>query len=135
MKLPDHLRHEIQRWLAEYIAATDPRLADHRALAVRLHALPLYADMGGCIAIRPDGDVIFVDIDQDWTDPERSDLDPDWRTVALAVGSWTYPALATLLPPRGPADIDCPECEGTGGERVASVLVCGACLGLGWRPA
>jgi len=43
------LSASIERWLRDYLVAG--RFRDH---ARRLGALPIYADMGGCILLRPD---------------------------------------------------------------------------------
>jgi hypothetical protein len=134
MSVPEDLAAKILRWMEELAADTDPRSAHLRRVAVDTQALPLYADMGGCVAIRPDGELISVDWDKpkDWT----RETQPRWRTIALAVGSWKYPALVDLLPARGPEDRDCVECAGTGRRvepPVLAGLICEACLAVGWR--
>jgi hypothetical protein len=138
MSIPIRLAEKIRQWLAEFTAGTDPRLTDQRNLAVYLQALPLYEDLGGCIAIRPDGELIFVESNVDWSKPNVSarELEPMWRTIALASGSRRYPELRELLPPRGAEDIDCPDCAGTGRLReppTRAGLICSACHGVGWR--
>jgi hypothetical protein len=47
------------------------------SLARTLKALPVYADMGGALLIRPDGQVLEVSSDVSWTDPS-----PPFRVVS-----------------------------------------------------
>ncbi len=135
MTFPEHLPAMIAQRLAEFVASADPRLETQRRLAIHLQALPLYADLGACIAIRPSGELISVHSDQDWCAPTEwtHEIESTWRTVALATGSATYPELKALLPARGALDVDCPECTGAGRRPELANAVCGACLGLGWR--
>ena len=139
MGIDDQLSAAIERRWLQFVAGTEPELADRRALALRVRALPLYADLGACIAIRADGELISVVNDQDPARPGAwtREVDARWRTVALAVGSWSYPELKALLPARPPDAEDCPTCASTGrwpGPETLAGPVCGACLGLGWRP-
>ena len=46
------LAAKVEQRLAELAAGTAPEQADQRSLARHLHARPLYADVGGRIAIR-----------------------------------------------------------------------------------
>jgi hypothetical protein len=91
-------------------------------------ALPLYWDVGGCVAIRPDGTVVSVY----WAQPEASfrEADANWRTVALVAGREQYPELEQLVPARPPSAIDCDNCSHRG--RLEDDAFCGVCHGLGW---
>jgi hypothetical protein len=115
--------------LAEAIAA---RLADssrEAADAPGSGALPLYADPGGVIGIRPDGTLL------EWThDSGEGEARPvEDRTrmlIALVAGARRYPDLRGLLPTRSPGAVDCrcreiPEC-------VSGLFWCGQCGGIGW---
>ena len=105
---------------------------EEREIAFSLHALPLYADWSGYIAIRPDGSFLFRQDDA----TVQNDVEPEWQLVALIKGSRKYPELVPLLPKRSGDAADCVECEATGhalleGEMLESVI-CGKCFGLGW---
>lgn len=128
------LSAQIATRLQEYINSED---AHFRTLAQHLGALPIYADLGGYILLRPDGELLFVDIDQDPQDVRvmTTSIEPRWRTLALVVGSEKYPELRELLPVRPNGAQDCRTCGGRG--RVDPTpevrgLWCGECHGLGW---
>ena len=77
--------------------AWDPRV---RALAGRLRALPLYADMRSCILIRPSGELLEVDSDQDWSTDlsvRPAGLDMAWRRRVLRAGVLKFPELQDVL--------------------------------------
>ena len=77
--------------------AWDPRV---RALAGRLRALPLYADMRSCILIRPSGELLEVDSNQDWSgevSARAATLDTAWRRRVLRAGILKYPELQDVL--------------------------------------
>jgi hypothetical protein len=122
------IRSLVARWLAS---------PDHADLteAVRVSgALPVYSDMGGTLFIRPDGEVLFLEIDSEDDEP-RPLADEAWRMTAVVVGAERYPELRPLVPSR-PADTpDCDACAGRGRIRVAESdqrFLCGRCYGLGW---
>lgn len=64
-------------------------------------ALPLYADMGGVILLRPDLTLIEVR----WDEPAIArDPDPRFREVALTTGVARYPWLYVPVPASEPRD-------------------------------
>ena len=133
MGVSEQLAARIRERVAERAAAPNPD-----PIATALAALPLDADMGGCIALRPDGELILVHGEQDGSSPTEwtEEIEPEWRIAALAAGSRRYPELADLLPTKGPDDIDCPDCGGAGTWSMpdgAEGPGCGCCWGLGWR--
>ena len=124
--LDDAWRARIQSWLLAYLARPDLQheLRDVAAFG----ALPLYSDVGGCLALRPDGRVVQIV----WEKPERSfgDAAPNWRWVALVNGAKTYPELRELLPARPAGAPSCANCEGRGA--LDDGVICGVCFGLGF---
>ena len=117
-------------------AQTHPEIA---TFVDTLHALPLYADWGGGVAIRPDGELIgFL-----WDEPQsiKVETDPHLRFLALVTGSERYPELAPLSPQRSSNDRDCPLCKGTGEvdglkeHGIDTNVVRCYCGGAGWLPA
>jgi len=71
-----------------------------RALAGRIRALPLYADMSAFILIRPSGELVEVDSDQDWSgevSARPATLDGAWRRRVLRAGILKYPELQDVL--------------------------------------
>lgn len=121
--------------LQEFLSETTPDLMDMRLRARELNALPLTCDMGGCFAIRANGEIIsFL---WDYQDV-RQETDARIRNIALFQGSKKYPELKALIPPRSPESKDCSYCNGTGIEPMSAKLhldniVC-YCGGLGWLP-
>ena len=128
------------------VNATHAYIADHAethpeiaTFVATLEALPLYADWGGGVAMRPDGELIgFL-----WDEPQsiKMETDPHLRFLALVTGSERYPELASLLPQRTSNDRDCPLCNGTGEvpglkeHGIDTKVVRCYCGGAGWLPS
>ena len=106
------------------------------AIAKEYHALAVYCDMGGCLAIRSDGEVLCVPDDP--ATPVHIETDPLQRNLALVQASRRYPELQGLYPKR-PADArSCLECGGTGRHPITAhagfeAIIC-KCGGTGWLP-
>jgi hypothetical protein len=117
--------------LAQYLNDSSPDDLNQRRIAATLQALPLCCDMGGCYALRTNGQV--VSWLHDIPDSVRLEEDPRIRNIALFQGSKKYPALEILVPARPPEAIECTHCRGTGKipGPLANKIVC-YCGGLGW---
>jgi hypothetical protein len=106
------------------------------ALAKRLGVLPLTWDMGGCLALRPTGEVVSWAWDQE----EQVSLERSARVrhVAMFQGAAKFVDLRPFLPVR-PADAPiCTSCSGTGiasglPQELGEQVVC-LCGGSGWLP-
>ena len=99
MRLAPELARRLEARLDVFLAseAWEPSV---RALAGRLRALPLYADMGACILLRPSGELLEVGTDQDWSgevSPSAAELDTIWRGRVLRAGVTKYPELQDVL--------------------------------------
>jgi hypothetical protein len=82
------LAERIRQRLAEYLAGSAPDPLDLRSVVAKFGALPLTLDMGGCLAIRADGEIIsFL-----WDEPHDAKIERDarWRNIALYQGSLKY---------------------------------------------
>jgi hypothetical protein len=134
---------EIVTALAEFAAAEEPYIIgcdpplDLRAVAAELQLLPAMLDMGGCLSLRPSGEVASLL----WGEPHRLRAEPDERIRNLAYyqASLKYPALTRLVPCRPPDAVVYPHCGGSGRcdwlpDRLADGVVC-YCGGLGWLPS
>ncbi|MGH9870579.1 MAG: hypothetical protein ACREAA_20775 [Candidatus Polarisedimenticolia bacterium] len=138
MKLKPHETWEIQRVIRAYLE--DPAILrgltlDLVSLARRFDALPVSADMGGALLIRPSGEVILVHSNQPWGLESEHEVvtDPGWRTIAFVEAGERFPSLSFLRPERPDTAVDCPSCGGTGRVPFADQKVmCGACHALGW---
>jgi hypothetical protein len=130
------LRTLIESKVQALMADSAPDHVDLRQIATDKHALLLYADMGGALALRPNGEVISFR----WDRPEsvETENDPRIRNLALFQGSKRYPELEQFIPPRPSAAKTCPHCHGTGVAPEAASLGIGNivcyCGGLGWVP-
>jgi len=107
-----------------------------RAVVLKLNVLPLVLDMGGCLAIKPEGEIISFAWDSEMD--IQIELDERIRNIALFQGTAKYPELKAMIPARTKDAVDCPHCNGTGIEPLATELqitniVC-YCGGLGWIP-
>jgi hypothetical protein len=130
-----NLEIQIQKHIEELIANSDSDLADLRGVARLLKALPIFPDMSGCLALRPDGSFIFLD---DSTGKTTEEIDLKFKLVGLVNGSEKYPELKVLLPVRPENAPDCEDCKATGRGifegQVFNNIFCGQCFGLGWKP-
>ncbi len=104
------------------------------ALARAHDVLPLYADMGGVMALRADGTVVSIAWDATTAEPVTN---PRLRDVALLQGARCYHELETVLPRRTEGAMACRHCNGTGRPmlegRTLENVTC-FCGGLGWIP-
>ena len=127
------LADRIRTLLAEYLADSSPDPLDLRSVVAKFDALPLTLDMGGCLAIRADGEIISFQ----WDEPHdaRVEQNAHWRNVALYQGSLKYPELSPLVPPRPTDARPCEHCAGVAAIRAQGIknIVC-YCGGLGWLP-
>jgi hypothetical protein len=118
----------VDRWIAS--PPNDPVLVK----AVRASgAMPVYADMGGTLFLRPDGEILFLDDVS--SDAPQIETNPGWRITAVVVGAEKHPELGRLLPARPPGIGNCEDCEGHARVRIGDIdyyFLCGTCHGLGW---
>jgi hypothetical protein len=143
MLIPQALIQKIEARLEEFISDPSPCVAkfdepiDVRKVAAELRILPLIFEMGGCYALRSNGEVVSFS----WDDPYNVEVENDARirNSALFQGSQKYPELSELVPPRPQDARDCSYCKGTGivqglpPDFPMERIVC-YCGGLGWVP-
>lgn len=121
------------------------------AIVRATQGLPVYKSLGGCLALRPDGEVAIFD----WlgegvrvmgAEPD----DAEWIGVAYIMAGLRITGLEGLVPERPDDAAICPECRGSGSgleklvesgvisEEEAAGLDEGGvfhcrCCGLGWK--
>jgi hypothetical protein len=126
-----NLEIQIQKRIDELIASSDP--ADLRRVAESLNALPIWADMSGWLALRPDGSFVFLNGE---TEEVTEEVATQFKLVGLVNSSEKYPELKTLIPVRPDHADDCRDCKGTGRfifeSKVYNPVFCGKFSGLGW---
>jgi hypothetical protein len=132
-------REQIERRIAEFIGDSTSVHAHAYAAIARVNALPLLFDWTGFMALRLDGQILWVPYDDD---PGEIELvqEERLRNIGLFRGTQFHPKLSFLMP-RKPSDaIDCPDCRGTGKiilppnlEHLSDSLRC-YCGGIGWLP-
>jgi hypothetical protein len=137
VELTPEERDLIERNITEFVRGEAHE--DRRKAAESAHALPLYLDWSACMALRPDGQIIWIDYDE--PHQVRAVEDERERNIGLFKGSRRDPDLGFLAPVRPPDAIECPDCKGTGRltfpagqEHLAEKVVC-SCGGVGWLPA
>ena len=101
---------------------------DWKSVAEVTAALPLYADMGGFLTIREDGEILRYDPETATTRPED---DERWRLVARLAAADRFPELESLRPGRPSDARTCSPCAGAG-RVLEGTVRCGTCFGLGW---
>jgi hypothetical protein len=143
MQLTEVMEGKIQEALGKFIADPEPYVIfddlDLRKLAAELKLLPAMLEMGGCYAIRSDGQIFsFL-----WDSPYelRPEDDPRIINIVLYQASQKYLELAELKPQKLPDAQMCPMCKGTGDpffgtemENMYTNVNC-YCGRLGWLPA
>jgi hypothetical protein len=132
---PTATRELIESLIREYIARGEGP-PDVLEMVRRHNVLPLHMDMGGCGALRPDGEIV----EWTWDDPSGPaiDRDPTSRQATLFQGAVKYPSLRVLLPVRPAGAIECSGCKGTGRFILPDLepsdsIIC-RCGGAGWLP-
>ncbi|SRR5690606_14620060 len=118
----------IRRLSAE--AARSETTSELRDSASRTGGVPVYADLGGVLAITAGGEVVRFE-------PETDEVfvvdDERWRTLAFARASRRFPELSSLKPSRPSLSTTCPQCGGQG--IILGGVECGNCFGVGWLEA
>ena len=127
----------IHKAIAAYVAGYDSSAcsSDLRQLATALDALPVYADIGGALLIRPSGQVLLVESDQPWGAGSKYRFveEGPWRMLALVSAARRFPSLSFLRPRRPDTALQCRGCGGLGSSSLAGgEVVCAGCQGLGW---
>jgi len=125
---------EVTRALEDYLQS-DRDTPDIIGQARMHRALPLMMDWGGCVALRPTGELVSWA----WDDPAQVSPvgdagEHDRRIVhaARARGAGRFPQITGLAPVRDENARRCPTCKGTGKlEGMPENIIC-ACGGLGW---
>lgn len=125
-RLAEEIRALLERTLVGL--PVDAATALDKQVALATGGLPVYADIGGAIAITPEGE--FRSYDHETTEVSAS-VDAKWRRVALTHAAEKYPSLAALRPMKPSDAIGCPQCHGTG-RLLKDLLRCATCVGTGW---
>jgi hypothetical protein len=124
---------QVEITLADFLTDSTSIYAYARGRAARAYALPLFFDWTAFMALRLDGQVVWVPYDDEPFEIEVLQ-DERLRNLGLFQGTKLHPDLAFLIP-RRPADaIDCPDCRGTGKLTHLSVRILCSCGGVGWLP-
>ena len=89
-------RAMIERKIDEFIGGMS--FEEARRACNEAQALPLYLDWSACMALRPDGEVIWIDYDEPHR--VRAVEDERERNVGLFQGSRRDPDLRCFVPPR-----------------------------------
>ena len=127
MLLPTHVSVLIERLIEECVRNSTDSMGE----TARAHrALPVYADVGGSLFLKANGEVWFQG-SESGNSALKLEESPHWCLVARLAAAERFPELAELVTIRPAEAADCPDCEGRG--RVLNDLVrCGVCYGLGW---
>jgi hypothetical protein len=132
MASSDSFSETIKRLVRQFLASASPDPLGLRQIVSRMNALPLFLDMGGCIAASPGGEIIsFL-----WDEPLviRVETCPRIRNLALFQVSKKYSALREFIPPRPEDAVNCPHCKGKGELPAPMNKVVCYCGGVRWLP-
>lgn len=120
----------IEQLIAEYLSGPEGPVSHDQVR--RAHALPVYSDMGGCLLITPEAEILALR--HEGPDRAQPEVDPRWRRVAFTRAAERFPQLAALRPKRPSDGVDCPRCGAEGVVQAGSAFIdCGECFGLGWK--
>jgi hypothetical protein len=86
----------------------------------------VYSDMGGALAITPEGEVLEYDFETRIT----AVAEGNWRTAGFTRAARRFPELKDLAPLRPSSAVNCPVCGGCG--VIVANIGCGTCWGTGW---
>ena len=132
-------REQIETRIAEFIVDSSSVHAHAFAAIARVQALPLYFEWTAFMALRRDGQIVWVPYDDE---PGEVEIvrEERLRNLGLFKGTRLHRQLYFLFPRRPPRAIDCPDCRGTGkviapgmSQKLADKLIC-SCGGIGWLP-
>lgn len=140
---PIHLsppqREQIDKRIAEFIGDSTSIYACYYAAIVKVNALPLCFDWTAFMALRWDGQIVWIPYDDEPGEVEITQ-EERLRNLGLFQGTKLHPDLKFLLPPRPSDANDCPACRGTGKltfpddvKHLAEKVIC-SCGGIGWLP-
>jgi hypothetical protein len=132
-------REQVERRIAEFIGDSSSVHAHAYAAIARLNALPLLFDWTAFMALRLDGQIVWVPYDDEPRDIKVV-REGRLRNMGLFRGTRLHPDLQFLLPSKPPEAIVCPDCRGTGkvpfpegSKHLADAVIC-SCGGIGWVP-
>jgi hypothetical protein len=132
-------REQIERTIAEFIDDSSSIYAHAHAAIARVDALPLLFDWTGFMALRLDGQIVWVPYDNEPGEIEFV-REETLRNMGLFRGATLHPELHFLMPIRPSDAVDCPDCRGTGKlcfpasmKHLADRISC-SCGGVGWLP-
>src|SRR5262245_45579543 len=91
--------------------------------------LPVYCDMGGCLTITTERQIVAYDFE---TQVIEAVIDEKSQRLALITAGENYKELESLLPSKPPGAKKCTECDGTGLVFYGKIR-CAACCGAGWE--
>ena len=107
-------------------ATQEPASSVSRTVADAVGALSVYADMGGSLALTPEGEVIHYDFENGATSiPEEK-----MQKFARMRAAKCFPELRDLAPESPDNATSCPVCSGRG--EILRGIYCGKCVGMGW---
>ncbi|WP_154673797.1 hypothetical protein [Singulisphaera acidiphila] len=130
-------REKVERRIAEFIEDSTSIYAHVHETVAKANVLPLLFDWTGFMALRPEGEIVYVPYVDEPGEIEQVH-DERLRNMGLFQGTKLHPELEFLLPPKPRDAIACPDCRGSGRptfppgqEHLSGVVIC-SCGGLGW---
>jgi hypothetical protein len=130
---------QVEKRIAEFIQDSTSVYAHAYAAIAKVNALPLFFDWAAFMALRLDGQIVWVPYDDEPGDIEVI-REESLRNLGLFQAAKLHPGLQFLMPSRPPDAFDCPVCKGTGKLPVPEdskhhfdKMIC-SCGGVGWLP-
>jgi hypothetical protein len=130
MELSAKIQSLVKARIFAFSGSRQPDPLEIRTIAKKIHALPIYQGCTGFLALRPDGTIIFHDLEKKISLREQ---EPVWIRMVLSRASTAFPELSELSPEQPARAIPCDQCSGTGkiNHPVVSHCLC-RCGGRGW---
>lgn len=130
----DNIMQFIHHRILEIAGGRNVSFPWEQSIAQGYNVLPVYADLGGALALGRDLEIYAIPDDPH----QNSHLEADsvLRNMALLLASRTYAELKPLAPKRPTTAIGCADCKGTGKNPISLAqgfehIIC-RCGGLGW---
>lgn len=108
---PESYRDLVCAAVQEFVTGQGPDKAGLKPLAQAFQALPVYADMGGALLLKPNGEVLTVHTNQAWDARAEAAIerDPFWINVAYSRCWVQFPSLRDALIAAGYDPVNAPQ--------------------------
>jgi hypothetical protein len=139
IQLPPSQWEQVEKRIADFVSDSSSVYAHAYAAIARVNALSLFFDWTAFMALRPDGQLVWVPYDDESGDTEVVRKE-SLRNLGLFQATRLHPDLQFPVPSKPPDALDCPACRGTGkqpfpegSKLLFDKMIC-SYAAVGWLP-